>query len=439
MQWRKSMILGLLVALLTSVACLPRFSGEADSHAVAQTEPHALVLANVASTLNALNSLSFIAEYDEEADAAIRQQLQAKPRKIRVTMNRNGSFRVEAFRGTEEVVATVLYDGTEITEWSASENAWTRYPPGEPESPWFCRYLLVKDPPVLQHAQPWLGEYNALCDSIQRTFSKAKSVSADTQVVEGQKCDRLVIRQTQNQPPLTMKLQYEFYFDAKTHLPAMRIESMTASAFLFLSAGTQKRVTSYRDFRLDEPTSGESFSFEPPKGSRFIPPDDPRFWSSVPVGRPAPPLALPAMNGETVRIKDYIGKKVVLLSFWSTTCVPCLLEMPTLRRLHEEFQDEGLAVVGVNVGDKADQLASFLQRRPLPYMILHDPHYLSKRVYRLNGVPHTVLINKKGVVVHVWHGWNGEEEERRIRDELRALGIGEKGVRKNFLTPGKSS
>ena len=71
----------------------------------------------------------------------------------------------------------------------------------------------------------------------------------------------------------------------------------------------------------------------------------------TPVGevrRPAPELALPSLEGGTVRLSDYRGK-VVLLNFWGTWCQPCKEETPALQRAYQKLRDQGLVIIGVDL------------------------------------------------------------------------------------------
>jgi thiol-disulfide isomerase/thioredoxin len=55
-----------------------------------------------------------------------------------------------------------------------------------------------------------------------------------------------------------------------------------------------------------------------------------------------------ALDGSTYRIADQKGK-VLLVNAWATWCGPCRYEIPELKRLHEEYGDDGLEIVGVSV------------------------------------------------------------------------------------------
>ena len=68
----------------------------------------------------------------------------------------------------------------------------------------------------------------------------------------------------------------------------------------------------------------------------------------VEVGTPAPNVVARDLEGEPVALDDLEGA-VVLLNIWATWCPPCVEEMPSMQRLHEQLAPEGLRVVAVSV------------------------------------------------------------------------------------------
>jgi thiol-disulfide isomerase/thioredoxin len=73
-----------------------------------------------------------------------------------------------------------------------------------------------------------------------------------------------------------------------------------------------------------------------------------------------------------VCLSDYRGK-LVLVNFWATWCSPCREEMPVLQAYYLDHKDQGFVVVGVNVGDRPQSAAEFVQEAGYNFPIWLDP------------------------------------------------------------------
>src|SRR5579864_2533077 len=76
------------------------------------------------------------------------------------------------------------------------------------------------------------------------------------------------------------------------------------------------------------------------------------------IGRAAPDFALRAAAGSSVRLSEHRGE-VVVLSFWSSHCGPCRMQLAALGRSLATYQPAGLAIYGVGVDDDAVQALGF--------------------------------------------------------------------------------
>lgn len=111
----------------------------------------------------------------------------------------------------------------------------------------------------------------------------------------------------------------------------------------------------------------------------------------------APDLTLVDTKGARVSLADLSGQ-VVLVNVWATWCAPCIEEIPALVELHAAQSPRGFTVIGVSIdASKNDgRVADFAQEFSIPYPIWRDPESLSLQVLRGDGLPVSVLIDRRG-------------------------------------------
>lgn len=112
---------------------------------------------------------------------------------------------------------------------------------------------------------------------------------------------------------------------------------------------------------------------------------------------PASDFELQDMDDEKVKLSDYRGK-VVLLNFWATWCPPCIREMPSMERLHQQVDADGFKVIAVNQMEDVDQVFAFTGQLEVDptFAILFDSTSEVSRDYAVRGLPTTYLIDKEG-------------------------------------------
>lgn len=117
------------------------------------------------------------------------------------------------------------------------------------------------------------------------------------------------------------------------------------------------------------------------------------------VGEPLADFTLPDMQGQPVQLAALRGK-VVFINVWTTWCPPCIEEMPTIQRLHEELHPKGLVVLAINMDALGRQTVEpFLDKRRLTFPILLDPESQTERLYQTAGVPESFIVDKAGLLV----------------------------------------
>jgi peroxiredoxin len=136
-------------------------------------------------------------------------------------------------------------------------------------------------------------------------------------------------------------------------------------------------------------------------------------------GSAAPGFQLESAGGKAVNLADYKGQ-VVLLNFWASWCGPCRKEMPILEQLHKQYKSKGFTMVGVNVEPNSSDAINWLKSTPVSFPILFDKDSSVSKLYRVEGMPNTVIVDRSGKVRYVHRGYKPGEENEYL-DQIRTL------------------
>lgn len=110
----------------------------------------------------------------------------------------------------------------------------------------------------------------------------------------------------------------------------------------------------------------------------------------------APDFNLKDINGKTVKLSDYKGKKVIL-NFWAVWCKYCLMEMPDFNELNKELvKDNNAVILAVDVQETEEKVKEYLTSNNISLNVLMDADGAVSRTYGVSGYPTTFFINKDG-------------------------------------------
>ncbi len=120
------------------------------------------------------------------------------------------------------------------------------------------------------------------------------------------------------------------------------------------------------------------------------------------VGYHAPDFTVPTLRGEPFTLSEQRGKPVVM-NFWATWCPPCRAEIPFFQEAARKYNGQ-VAVIGVDDGEPADLVSSFVGEMGMTYPIPLDEDSAVSRQYRVNSLPTTYFIDGEGVIRHIHIG-----------------------------------
>ncbi len=121
----------------------------------------------------------------------------------------------------------------------------------------------------------------------------------------------------------------------------------------------------------------------------------------ITAGQVAPDFSAATLDGQTVTLSALRGK-VVLVDFWATWCMPCVAELPNVRKAHDAYGATGeLVVLGISMDHDRAKVERFARGNAPWQHIIGGPaeDNTIARKYAVSGVPATFLIDHEGKVV----------------------------------------
>jgi thiol-disulfide isomerase/thioredoxin len=163
--------------------------------------------------------------------------------------------------------------------------------------------------------------------------------------------------------------------------------------------------------------------------------------SGARVGSELPAISGVDLSEKPVDLKSLIGRKTIVLSFWSIYCSDCVREMDDLRSIRAEFPVEEVEVVAINTDSAfpVSRIASFVRRyegaRGAPLDVVHivDRNEAIVKALGVRFIPLMITINKAGTVASVMGGYDRDQDKSRLYQALEqgsvSLGAWSEGLR----------
>ncbi len=120
-------------------------------------------------------------------------------------------------------------------------------------------------------------------------------------------------------------------------------------------------------------------------------------------GEDAPDFTLTDIEGKEHKLSDYRGKNV-LLTFWATWCIPCLVEIPSLMSLRNLMGEDKLVILAIS-NEPPDRVKNFAAAHKLNYTVIsHDTLQMGRPYNQTMGIPTSFFINPQGKIKIITEG-----------------------------------
>ena len=137
-----------------------------------------------------------------------------------------------------------------------------------------------------------------------------------------------------------------------------------------------------------------------------------------------PDVKVENQEGKVISIQDLVDGTPMIISFWSTTCKPCIMELNAINEsLYEWLEEVDMKVVAVSVDDArtVSRARAMTQGQGWDdYVCVYDKNQDLKRAMNVSLTPHTFVVDGKGNIVASHSGYTPGSEQG-LFEEIKAL------------------
>jgi thiol-disulfide isomerase/thioredoxin len=139
------------------------------------------------------------------------------------------------------------------------------------------------------------------------------------------------------------------------------------------------------------------------------------------LGTVVPDFNLNSPQGKSSHLSD-IKAKVLLMNFWATWCEACMVEMPSIIQLRNEYKDKGFEVVGINLDENGEAvIPRAIKDLGISFPVFSDPQNKITDYFDVHGIPLTIVLGAGRKILYIENGernWNDQDIHHQLEQWL---------------------
>ncbi|TXH23012.1 MAG: TlpA family protein disulfide reductase [Chitinophagaceae bacterium] len=135
-------------------------------------------------------------------------------------------------------------------------------------------------------------------------------------------------------------------------------------------------------------------------------------------GASLPPIHLKDRNGNEVALSNFKGKNIYI-DLWASWCIPCIQEIPNLHQLEEEYKDKNIVFLSISIDEDKTAWQNKMKELKLEGHQLETGASGFEKMMNVQGIPHFILYDSDGKLLHYKAPRPGTQEIRNIFNSLK--------------------
>jgi len=141
-------------------------------------------------------------------------------------------------------------------------------------------------------------------------------------------------------------------------------------------------------------------------------------------GQPVPAFVLKTLDGQDFYLRDYCGeprgkrfrqdRNILVLSFFTTWCKNCKLEIPVLQEMASAYRDQGIQFYLVNVGQPKDTVSAYVFDQVISLPVLLDQYEVVSKKFSVKELPTLTVIGRDAVLAEYHTGYTPDYQVKLV-------------------------